>query len=92
MLQQNELTTVSLCSLQDTYGNAIQRIKYQQQGYRDLAIRFIAWLTYSKSLLSTTVIRQAFAINEDLLELAADFAPDLGGSWVHHRRLGDFGQ
>lgn len=64
--------------LEDTYENAVQRINDKQQGYRDLSIRLIAWLTYSKSPLSTTAIRQALALNEDMLELDQDLLSDLG--------------
>lgn len=53
--------------LEDTYENAVQRIKYKQQGDWDLTIRPIVWPTNSSPLLSKAAIRQALAINEDML-------------------------
>ena len=49
-------------ALSVAYHQTMQRIKAQKEGYKDLALKALGWITYAKRLLSVEELRYALAI------------------------------
>lgn len=54
------------------YTEAMERIQGQRKGYRDLAIQALSWITCTERHLTTTELRHALAIQNDISELDKD--------------------
>jgi hypothetical protein len=63
--------------LDETYEQAIKRIEGQEEGYRELAKRVLAWVTHAKRALYTTQVQHALAVNVGMAELDEDFLPEV---------------
>jgi hypothetical protein len=61
--------------LDETYEKAIKRIEGQEEGYRELAKRVLAWVTRAKRTLSTAEMQHALAVRVGMAELDEDFLP-----------------
>ena len=59
-------------ALDHAYEQAIDRIKAQRPGFRELAIRVLLWLTSTKRLLTTLELQTALAIELRRSEIDAD--------------------
>ncbi len=48
-------------ALESAYKSTVERIKYQQRGFRDLAQRVLSWITYSRRPLTVMELQHALA-------------------------------
>ncbi|OJJ40823.1 hypothetical protein ASPWEDRAFT_235243 [Aspergillus wentii DTO 134E9] len=64
--------------LDETYRQAMRRIRNQPEGHQQFASEILSWLTYSKRALSLTEIQHALAVRPEMAELDSRFIPDSG--------------
>jgi hypothetical protein len=63
--------------LDKTYEQAIKRIEGQEEGYRELGKRVLAWVTHAKRALYTAEVQHALAVKVGMAELDEDFLPEV---------------
>ena len=59
------------------YHQTMQRIKAQQKGYQNLALKALGWITYAKRLLSVEELRYALAIKPGASKFEEDNLCDI---------------
>ncbi|PNP50729.1 hypothetical protein THARTR1_08350 [Trichoderma harzianum] len=59
------------------YEQAIERIKAQKEGIRNLAMRALAWVTLAKRQITTLELQHALATQDGMTALSHDDLPDL---------------
>ncbi|RYP63833.1 hypothetical protein DL769_006845 [Monosporascus sp. CRB-8-3] len=64
--------------LDETYGQAMERIKRQEPDSRDLAERILAWIVHSKRPLSTLELQHALAVRPQTKTINEDYVPAEG--------------
>ncbi|KAH7385727.1 hypothetical protein BKA66DRAFT_608522 [Pyrenochaeta sp. MPI-SDFR-AT-0127] len=62
--------------LDETYGQAMERIEAQSEDARNLATSIIAWVVHAKSTLSVRELMEALAIEPETARLDQDMRPD----------------
>jgi hypothetical protein len=63
--------------LDETYNLAMNRIRDQSEGFRELANRMLGWIVHAKRPLSTTELQQALGVRLHTQELNEDFLPSI---------------
>ncbi|KAL6832323.1 ankyrin repeat-containing domain protein [Trichoderma camerunense] len=58
------------------YEQAIERIRNQKEGIRDLALRALAWVTLAKRQITTLELQHALATQDGMTTLSHDDLPD----------------
>lgn len=64
--------------LDDTYDNAMERIKAQPLGFCKLALNILTWVIHARTPLSPQLLLEALTIQPGSKELDYDYRPDLG--------------